>query len=72
MQFLCGAWSYTRPSVLFTAAADGSIYVWDILVQRSSPVINFQVPLLAGGLACQTKSHGIDDADRSTTLRWSP
>lgn len=40
---LAGAWSYTRPSVIFTAATDGALYLWDILAQRINPTLCSQV-----------------------------
>lgn len=46
VQLLAGAWSYTRPSVVFTAATDGALYLWDILAQRINPTLCVQVPLL--------------------------
>jgi dynein intermediate chain 2 len=43
VQLLAGAWSYTRPSVIFTAATDGALYLWDILAQRLNPTLCTQV-----------------------------
>ena len=43
VQLLAGAWSHTRPSVIFTAATDGALYLWDILAQRITPTLCSQV-----------------------------
>lgn len=47
VQLLAGAWSYTRPSVIFTAATDGALYLWDILAQRINPTLCCQVSWIA-------------------------
>jgi hypothetical protein len=43
VQLLAGAWSHTRPSVIFTAATNGALYLWDILAQRITPTLCSQV-----------------------------
>ncbi|EFX81071.1 hypothetical protein DAPPUDRAFT_50370, partial [Daphnia pulex] len=57
VQLLAGAWSHTRPSVIFTAATDGALYLWGILAQRITPTLCSQVsesPLLS----LSTQEHG--------------
>ncbi|XP_046462829.1 dynein intermediate chain 3, ciliary-like [Daphnia pulex] len=57
VQLLDGAWSHTRSSIIFTAATDGALYLWDILAQRITPTLCSQVsesPLLS----LSTQEHG--------------
>lgn len=46
VQLLAGAWSHTRPSVIFTAATDGALYLWDVLAQRINPTLCSQANLI--------------------------
>lgn len=38
-----GAWSTTRFSVFFITKVDGTLDVWDLLVQQDSPVLSVKV-----------------------------
>ncbi|EFX67062.1 hypothetical protein DAPPUDRAFT_262127 [Daphnia pulex] len=57
-QLLDGAWSHTRPSVIFTAATDGALYLWDILAQRITPTLCSQVVSESPLLSLNTQEHG--------------
>ncbi|KAK4023838.1 hypothetical protein OUZ56_009231 [Daphnia magna] len=66
VQLLAGAWSYTRPSVIFTAATDGALYLWDILAQRINPTLCSQVsesPLLSLSTQEQGKIMAVGSKD---------
>ncbi|XP_046653741.1 dynein intermediate chain 3, ciliary-like [Daphnia pulicaria] len=66
VQLLAGAWSYTRPSVIFTAATDGALYLWDILAQRLNPTLCTQVsdsPLLSLSTQEQGKIMAVGSKD---------
>lgn len=38
-----GAWSITRFSVFFLIKMDGTLDVWDLLIQQDSPVLSVKV-----------------------------
>ncbi|KAG4098935.1 WD40-repeat-containing domain protein [Neocallimastix lanati (nom. inval.)] len=55
-----GCWSTSRPSVLYTTKMDGSIDVWDLLLQQNDPILTFQV--------CNAPIHTIQAQDQGKML----
>ncbi|XP_015587491.1 dynein intermediate chain 3, ciliary isoform X2 [Cephus cinctus] len=54
-----GAWSCTRYSVFFLTKMDGTLDVWDLLVQQDSPVLSVKIrPHEQGQLAAVASKNG--------------